>query len=138
VVFPFVFFKVEGKLGFINIWGYFITEQVYDVWGLCFPLFYQAFVIAPAMLLASSLAVSFPWHEIVWFDCLVAAGGVVLAELFTNSFIVQTAGFMMANLTGVLTWAPIILYTVIAAWRISTKTGPYLSVIPAEQNGCDV
>jgi hypothetical protein len=124
--FPFVFFRVEECLGRVDILGYVLTERVRDAWGLLFPLFYQAFVITPAMLLASALAVSCHWHGALWIDVTLAAGGFVVGAIFTNVFVVQLAGPIMANATCIMIWVPLVIYGGLTIWMIKRPGYEYL------------
>jgi hypothetical protein len=123
---PFIWFEVEGYHGKVDIHGYTISETVSDVWGLLFPLFYQAFVITPATLLASSIAVSCPWNDVLWIDVGLALICYALGALFTNLFLVQLAGCFYANLTCMLMWVPFVIDGVLVGWMIKRPGYEYL------------
>jgi hypothetical protein len=126
--FPIVFFQVEGHWGYLNAQGYFLDEQRFDVMGMIVPGLYLSFVVLPVAVLASSLAVARPWHDIVFFDITVAAGGFGMAFLITNVLLVQVSGIILANLTSIFSWHPLLLYGVLLKWRAKHTMDIYLNL----------
>jgi hypothetical protein len=100
--------------------------------GMIIPGLYLSFVILPVALLASSLAVARPWHNVVFFDVTVAAAGFGMAFLATNVLLVQVSGFILANLTSIFNWHPLILYSLLVKWRSKHTMDTYLNLYPPE------
>jgi hypothetical protein len=125
---PIVVFQVEGHWGYLNSKGFFLDEQRFDVMGMIIPGLHLVFVVLPIALLASSLAVARPWHDIVFFDIAVAIGGCVMAVLTTNVLLVQVAGVILANLTSIVNWHPLILYGMLYGWRSKHTRDIYLNL----------
>jgi predicted MPP superfamily phosphohydrolase len=137
-ILPIVFFTVEGHIGWMNAGGLFLKVQMYDVMGLVIPGLHLAFVVIPAALLASSLAVSRPWHDIVFFDFLVAAAGFVIGVFSTNVLLVQVAGIVLANLTSILVWQPLVIYSVLLRWRTKHAMDIYLNLRTPHSNHAEI
>ena len=120
LAFPSVFFTVEGHIGFVNIYGFRITGQQFDVWGLVTALVYHLFVTFPSVVLGSAIGFSFPWKNIVILDIVWAFAGTVGSLLFANIFVVQMSDRMRTNLS-IFMICPFVIHGSLLVWRILTK-----------------
>ena len=131
LVLPSVFFTIEGHVGFMNVYGFYITSLRYDIWGLMTPFVYHLFVTIPSALLGSAIGFSFPWNHIVILDIIWAIAGTVGSFLFANIYVIQMSDLVRANLS-IFTISPLVIHGTLLIWRALTKRQSHYHSISSE------
>lgn len=117
--FPISFVEDEGHLGMILVYGYYFNWTfVYDIWGQLICGVYELSVVLMITLFASGLAVSNPWHHIIFIDCIVGFGGFFYGVYFLNTAVMEASGPFLTNISPLFIFIPIILLFSIIFRRI--------------------
>lgn len=123
ILLPMAFMEIETHFGFIWTWGYFCGGKfVYCPWGLFNCMAYYVSVLAPVVLIAASLSLSYPFSFYsfipVLFDIAVSAFLLFVDIKYVIRFIYETVGFVFAPTSPVFVFLPILLYGILIIWRL--------------------
>lgn len=123
LVLPIAFVNIEGEIGFTCLYGYYADFGfVYDVWGQIIVMVYELGVVLSSVLFAATMVNCVPWHSVFLFDIVISFAMLIGSLKYVSKGLIESSGHVLAALSPLFVFMPIILYSAIIIWRVGDRS----------------